>query len=414
MYDFVDEGIRPVVDESRCIGCRECMTVCSGLHLEHDRRAWPANALAELAESWGPVLELWEGYAADEEIRFKGSSGGVATALGAYCLERKGMYGVLHAAMDTKQPHLSQAVLSRTRAELTERAGSRYAPVSVCAELGLVKQSPSPVVLLAKPCEIAAARKASATRADLAGNLGLAVGIFCGGTPSTRGTLEVLRRLGTAPDQIASLRYRGCGWPGNMLVNLRTGGTGPLELTYRETWDTVLTRHRPLRCLICPDGTGEFADIACGDPWYRPIQDGENGTTLIVVRTQAGRELLHEAVREGYIVAERRSADVLVRSQQGLLNRRRHVWPKLAALRLIGLPSPRLCGFSLWRGWLRLPTRRKFASLYRALRKAIGLRRRGPVRCGADRVQAASPIPRTEPSAEPSPPLAAMKQFAPD
>ena len=90
------------------------------------------------------------------------------------------------------------------------------------------------------------------------------------------------------------------------------------------------------------------------------------------------------------------------------------IWPKLAALRLIGLPSPRLCGFSLWRGWLRLPTRRKFASLYRALRQAIGLRRRGRVRCGADRVQAASPIPRAEPSAKPSPPLAAMKQFATD
>lgn len=381
LHDVLHEGIRPAMNDSLCLECGACLAVCSGVRIEHDPAMWPTGFLPEAARDWGPVLELWEGHASDEEMWYRGSSGGVASALGAYCLEQEGMHGVLHVAMDPASPHLSRAVLSRTRAELAERAGSRYAPAAVCAELSAIESAPAPVVLVGKPCDIAAARKAAARRPTMAKNLGLTVAIFCSGTPPTRSTIEVLERLGTTPGLTRSLRYRGCGWPGMFSVELRADGAGQRQMTYREAWDTILAKHKPLRCRMCPDGAGEFADIACGDPWYRPVQDGEKGTSLIVVRTLRGREILRRAIQAGYVVAEPRSLEVLARSQQGLLNRRRHVWPKLLAFRLLGLPVPRFRGFSLWRGWLQLRAGRKLVSLYRALREAIGLRRRGPARC---------------------------------
>jgi len=264
--------------------------------------------------------------------------------------------------------------------------------------------------MIAKPCDIAAARKAGRIRPKLDRNLGLTVSIFCAGTPSTGGTVELLRRLGTTPDQISSLRYRGQGWPGMTGVDLKTGGGGRLEMTYEEAWGGILTGHKPLRCLMCPDGTGEFADIACGDPWYRRVEDGEKGTSLIVVRTEMGREILGRAMEAGYIVAEARKVEVLTGSQEGLLNRRRHVWAKLAMLRLLGLPRPRFEGFSLWRGWLHLGTRRKLVSLYRALRLAIGLRGCRPVRHGAEEIEEAFEISRPRQSGEAVAERTAMKQ----
>ena len=39
----------------------------------------------------GYALEIWEGYAADPEIRRLGSSGGLLSALALYCLEKEGM-----------------------------------------------------------------------------------------------------------------------------------------------------------------------------------------------------------------------------------------------------------------------------------------------------------------------------------
>ena len=347
--------------------------------------------MTELIEGWGPVLELWEGYAADQQIRFIGSSGGVATALGLFCLENVGMSGVLHAGMDADRPYLSRTAFSCTREELLRCAGSRYAPVAVCAELNIIETVPGESMLLAKPCDIAAARKACALRPNLEKKLGLAVAIFCGGTPSTSGSLELLSQLGVAPDDLASLRYRGCGWPGRASAEIKHADANRLEMSYQQAWDTILTGYRPLRCLMCPDGTGEFADIACGDPWYRPAEDGEKGTTLIVVRTPLGRKILREAIKQKYIIAERRGADVLSRSQPGLLNRRRHVWPKQIALRTVAMQVPRFRGFAIRHGWLRLRAWRKFVSFYRALRHAMGLRRRGVLQLNPQQVHDAEP-----------------------
>ena len=291
------------------------------------------------------------------------------------------MHGVLHVAMDTARPYLNQTVMSRTREELTVRTGSRYAPASVCANLMEIEQAPAPCVLIGKPCDIASASKARTIRPQLDRNLGLTISVFCGGTPSTRGTLKMLGELGVEPDDVADLRYRGHGWPGMSDVNLKTSDNGdPVEMIYDRAWGKILARHITFRCRICPDGTGEFADISCGDPWYRPIETGEPGETLIIVRTERGRALLRRAMQEGYIWAERRPADVLPKSQVALNRRRRAVMPKLHARSLLGLPVPQLRGFRLCWAWLRLPLGRKCLSYYHALRKAFCHRREGPLR----------------------------------
>ena len=60
-------------------------------------------------------------------------------------------------------------------------------------------------------------------------------------------------------------------------------------MSYMESWG-FLQRYRPYRCYLCPDGTGELADLSCGDPWYREILEDEPGHSLVVVRTERGKE----------------------------------------------------------------------------------------------------------------------------
>ena len=78
----------------------------------------------------GFALEIWEGYAADPEIRRQGSSGGLLSALALYCLEKEGMGFVLHTGMDETKPWTNKTVQSRDRSEILARTGSRYAPAS--------------------------------------------------------------------------------------------------------------------------------------------------------------------------------------------------------------------------------------------------------------------------------------------
>ena len=66
-------------------------------------------------------------------------------------------------------------------------------------------------------------------------------------------------------------------------------GEATYSCTYEQSWGEVLSNHVQWRCKLCLDHTGEFADIAVGDPWYRPIQEGEMGSSLIVARTDVGK-----------------------------------------------------------------------------------------------------------------------------
>ena len=116
LIDVFDYGIRPKVDLTKCQKCGECLKVCPGIELSHSR--FDEATIPQLRQSWGPVLEVWEGYATDPEIRFKGSSGGAATALALYCLEKEKMAGVLHIGSNPEQPLSNIAVFSRNREEL--------------------------------------------------------------------------------------------------------------------------------------------------------------------------------------------------------------------------------------------------------------------------------------------------------
>src|SRR5262249_15207548 len=162
------------------------------------------------APGWGPVLELWEGFASDPEIRFAGSSGGAASALALYGIERGGMHGLLHIRARRDVAYLNETVLSTTRDEILAATGSRYAPASPCDGLGMVKDAAGPCVMIGKPCDIAAASKARTLDGQLDKQLGLTIAIFCAGTPSTKGTLEMVRAMGiTDPANATSVRYRG-------------------------------------------------------------------------------------------------------------------------------------------------------------------------------------------------------------
>jgi len=367
LVDVEDDGLRPMVHPDRCAHCGACMKVCPGIEI--DGHFESNGVIGELRPEWGAVLEIWEGYAADPEVRFCGSSGGVATALALFCLERGGLSGVLHIGPSEANPLANVAVISHERAELLARTGSRYAPAAPCSGLRLLDTQSSPGVFVGKPCDVAAVRKWQALNSKSQAQIGVAISIFCAGTPGTRGTRRILEKLAIPPDQVTQLRYRGCGWPGRTVVGTKSGGPGERSLSYEESWGTILSKHTQFRCRLCPDSTGESADISCGDPWYRRIEPEDPGRSLVLVRTGIGRQILHEAMQAGYVRLQPVEPDTLPRSQRSLLQRRRQLWGRLLALQLFGVPVPRYQGFPLFANWRSLP-------VFDRLRSTLGMARR--------------------------------------
>lgn len=374
LIDLADEGLRPVISPGHCASCTACVDVCPGISVSHDERMnEEPSLLPELAQSWGPVLEVWEGHATDPELRRGGSSGGLASALALYCIEEAGMHGLLHVGSDDQARYLNKSIFSTTRQQILDATGSKYAPASPCDRLQAIEDAEGPCVFVGKPCDIEALRKAQAIRPRLDANVGLAIGIFCAGTPSTQGTVDLLRRYGIEPSEVDELRYRGRGWPGSFAVRLK-GETEWRDLaTYADAWG-FLQKYRPYRCYLCPDGTSEFADISCGDPWYREIGEDEAGSSLVVVRTRKGRRVVRAALAAGRVSLAPVRPELLAMSQQELQYKRGAIWGRLLTMRALGVAAPRFQGFSLFRNWLRIPSGHKLRSLLGTAKRVFARR----------------------------------------
>jgi len=348
MVDRPNYGMRPATIPGAKPETGKAMKHCPGHSLEHRYDKTNNGLVRNLEAGWGPILGVWEGHATDDAVRFKGSSGGAATALALYGIEAGGAEQVLHVAGKPDIPYQNEAVFSRNKQDLLGREGSRYAPASPCEKIADIDGAPIKTVFVGKPCDVAAVD--SWERESSANEFAIKIGFFCAGAPSTNGNLALLDRQMVNKNELTRLKYRGEGWPGLWHAKDKSGNES--QLTYAESWG-FLQSFRQWRCYICPDHTAEFADIAVGDPWYREIKPGELGSSLIVARTPKGLAYLKAAEEAGYIALTGNDSVLLPRSQPNLMRTRGMLWARLIVLTIYNGAVPTYKGFSFFRFWVK-------------------------------------------------------------
>ena len=144
--------------------------------------------------------------------------------------------------------------------------------------------------------------------------------------------------------------------------------------TYDIGWGQFLQPFRPWRCRLCADHGAEHADIAIGDPWYDQPTGQSAGRSLIVVRTEHGRAMLHAAMAAGYLVADQRDAEDIDRAQPNLVQTRSAYFGRALATRMIGLPSPIYAGSPLFRLWRERSFVQKLRDVLGSLKRLISRR----------------------------------------
>jgi len=376
LVNINDRGLRPACDIDNCKHCHKCLSVCPGIELLNDYEK--DGQISSLIKSWGPILEIWEGYASDRDIRYKGSSGGVVTALEWFCIREKGMAGVLHIKADEKNPCNNIPTFSKTKKELLGATGSRYAPAAPCMGIDWMRNVNGKCVFVGKPCDVAAFRKIQSIDEKVDSNAGLAISLFCAGTPSSAGTKRILSSLGWEQCQVDSIRYRDCGWPGMTTVTFKNSSNSSKQITYERSWGQILCNYVQLRCRLCPDNTGQFADISCGDPWYKETDGEDIGRSLVLVRNDNGKDILHQAMEAGYVQLKKVGESALINSQKPLLNSKRQIWGRLLMLKMLNVPVPNYRSFHLFSNWYYLSFYKKIKTLLGTVRRAFqrGWRRR--------------------------------------
>ncbi len=255
---------------------------------------------------WGSYQHMALAYAADPEVRHKGATGGVLTALGMFLVETGEVDFILHAKASDRVPAFGDRAVSETAADVLAAAGSRYGPTAPLIDVLEQLDKGRPFAFAGKPCDVAALRNLARADARVNALVKYMLTPVCGGFMPPQGMSRFLQQdLGIDPSQVTGLRYRGHGCPGPTRVEMADGTV--VEKRYTDFWGTNESAWvLPFRCKVCPDGIGEAADIAAADTWPGgspdpETEDDDPGTNAIVVRSARGADLVRRAVEAGYL-----------------------------------------------------------------------------------------------------------------
>ena len=337
------------------------LAVCTGRAMPH-----PPEADGPVHRMFGRILHMGRGHATDPEIRFRGATGGVLTALATFLIDCERVDGILQIGTASGNPMENEARFNTTREEVLACSGSRYGPAAPLRIVGKLLDEGRRFAFIGKPCDVAALRRMALTDPRIDRQVPYMLAMFCGGSPSIDATHNVVRRFGVDPSEVTEFRYRGHGWPGPTFV--RTEDGRQFSQTYDETWYSGLRYELMFRCKICVDGISEHADVVAGDCWvmengkpsHREAGDGWN---IHIARTKRGVDLIQEAIAACYLHEEAFSVAELEAMHDDHALKKRSVFWRLMGLAVTRSPRPRYPGHRVVRaGLLEASPREAFAA----------------------------------------------------
>ncbi len=309
----LDELSRRVLDKGLCASCGSCVGRCPYvtefkgktvvLHrctVEHGRcfaycpmTFFDPEAASRMvfgaplqASGIGRFEEVVSSRAKDANIAEVGQGGGTVTSL-LIAAMNSGMIDSAVLTGSIEGETRGRGILATTVSEITSCCGSKFTgshSLSVLREA--LDRGFTRIGVVALPCQVRALRKMALydlKQEKLKERIALVIGLFCNWSFSARDFTEFLAK---------ELDLRRIGKidippPPAQVLEVETDG---------RTMSIPLERVRPLiqdACRICPDMTGEFADLSVG------MYEGRPGWNTLVKRTATGARLVREAVASG-------------------------------------------------------------------------------------------------------------------
>lgn len=291
------------IDFTKCTYCGMCHEVCPGV----------VNNTPYLNQSdmfHGVYLDGYIGHAVDAVIRQKSQSGGIVTALLCYLLEKELIDGAIvnNFNKQTKRP---EVVYETTKEGIIKGSGSYYSQSSVVKTILENKDKKAAAVVLGCQSESLNLIREKYPKIELPA---YTIGLICAGQYSGNYIDDLIGESGCDKSEVTDFRFRdknAGGWPGHIKI-YTTEKDYILDKKVRHMLKPVYELHR---CLLCFDQMNIFSDITVGDPWGITNKTNKEGNTVIIARTQKGKELFEGAVRAGAIAVEALSVTKIMEGQ---------------------------------------------------------------------------------------------------
>jgi coenzyme F420 hydrogenase subunit beta len=330
----------PKLNKEKCNNCGICYKVCPGHSVDFKQLNLEIFGKESNDVLIGNYLNCYTGHATDYDIRYNSASGGLVTQLLIFALEKGIINGALVTRMSEENPLEPEPFIARTKEEIIGASKSKYCPVpaNIALKEMLESEDDEKFAVVGLPCQIHGIRKAELINKKLKEKIVLHVGIFCVCTINFLGSDFLLQRLKIERNNIKEIDYRGEGWPGSMLIELKNGSK--LFIPKSEYYDNRFGSFIPIRCTLCSDHACELADISFGDAWLPEFANDKTGKSIIISRSKMAEEILRGAASRKVIEVNKINSSKVVLSQGIFRSKKNQLKVRIFLFKLFGKKIP--------------------------------------------------------------------------
>ncbi|MCJ7683961.1 MAG: Coenzyme F420 hydrogenase/dehydrogenase, beta subunit C-terminal domain [Desulfobacteraceae bacterium] len=175
--------------------------------------------------------------------------------------------------------------------EVFSCASSKYSATPTLSALNQgIRDGFTQIGVVATPCQVLSTLLMRSNPLDdktFVDPTGLVIGLFCTWALDFR----PFEKFVSDRVDIKSITKVDIPPPPSDLMEIYLGGDQKIEIPLEEIRQLV-----PEGCSYCPDMTAEFSDISVG------VLEGHPDMNTLIIRTERGREIVEEAIKEGYLV----------------------------------------------------------------------------------------------------------------
>lgn len=287
----------------------------------------------------GAYKNIYIGHANDPDVRLNSASGGIISAVCIYLLETRKVDGVVCLRMSHGTPWLSEPFIATTKADILEAAQSKYTISSTNEILAQTEAFEGALAYVGLPGQVQSIRKLQQINHPSVRNIKYILGPFYGNTLHFSSVKSFLKSYGVKDHtQIMKLYFRHGEWPGNMRVEMNNGKVIELKKFHA---NYLIPFHILKNSLLCSDLTNEFTDISGGDAWAPVYEERGKGFSMVLARSQQGRQILDKMVQAGLLTLDPIGVEeAIAMHSHGYDLKKRGTFIRIRFRRWLGLPVP--------------------------------------------------------------------------
>lgn len=324
----------------RCVECGLCVQICPGKKVDFNSLTLDWTDLHN-HPMLGQFSKIFVGHSKSEDIRHKGASGGIGTAILLHLLDEQAVDGVVVLDFSKRRPWFPEVKIVNQRDEVIRAAQSKYFIYPQNRILKVIRESYlKKIAFFGLPCQVHGIKKAIQERIPGTEKIKYVLGIYCGNNLYYDATISLFKRFGFKDlSQIKMIAYRDGEYPGNFVI---TNKNGRKRIIDKFTFNYLSFFYIPFRCLFCIDQTNEFADLSIGDAWKGAfVEKCKKGNSIILVRHPDFLSFFERGKKKGLYEFEEITEDTAVRMHANVLdNKKVGAYARMIIWRKIGKEIP--------------------------------------------------------------------------